>query len=85
MQNYNIRKVTSIDLIHSNILYDQLSDLIGSMFVMQVGRSVIFINPEIETPQDSIRSKAIQTCIVNAMAFEDEVTQEDIYNLMKEY
>lgn len=84
MQNYNIRKVTSIDLIHSDILYDQLSDLIGSMFVMQVGRSVVFINPEIETPQDNIRSKSIQSCIINAMAFEDEVTQEDIYNLLKE-
>lgn len=85
MQNHNIRKVTAIDMIHSDILYDQLSDLIGSMFVMQVGRSIVFINPEIETPQDNIRIKEIQTCIMNAMAFEDESTQEDIYNLMKEY
>ena len=85
MQNHNIRKVTSIDLIHSDILYDQLSDIIGSMFVMQIGRSVVFINPEIETPQDNILSKEIQRCIINAMSFEDEPTQEDIYNLMKEY
>lgn len=85
MQNHNIRKVTCIDLIHSDILYDQLSELIGSIFVMQVGRSVVFINPKIETPLDNIRSKEIETCILNAMAFEDEPTQEDIYNLMKEY
>lgn len=84
MQN-KVRKVTCIDLMHSDILYGQLSELIGSLFVMQVGRSVVFINPEIETPQDNIRSKEIQTCTINAMVFEDEPTQEDIYNLMKEY
>lgn len=85
MQNHNIRKVTCIDLIHSNILYDQLSDLVGSLFVMQVGRSVVFYNVPNETPMDKVKHKEIERCIHNAMAFEDEVTQEDIYNLMKEY
>lgn len=85
MQNHNIRKVTCIDFIHSDILYDQLSDLVGALFVMQVGRSIIFYDPPNETPMDKAKHKEIERHKHNAMAFEDEVTQEDIYNLMKEY
>lgn len=82
VENLDTRKLTCIDIQHAQILYYQICELVGSMFTVHIGRSVYFSNPVNETPLDNIKHKEIEKYKIDAMAFEDSVTEEDLEYLM---